>query len=269
MKRILFLLMILVANVANAQVYYVTFIKGSVKHSASGKSIAVGDKLSEKDQLIFIDKSSKLSCISPAKGRFDITADKSKQNSKKEWVAVLSDLLVPAYASKQLSTRAIGDETGADILFKSSHPENKLLIVEDQWIDISTTAPLDKSNFFFLQYDVNGKTMVKKVPSKEHSISFNRSMLTGVNGEVLTPEQLSTVALCSQSLQNGKPVSKVVAKFIPVFLSQSDFNNEAALIKTHLASLITNTEKLNNEVYNHFYSNYGAVNPSLFRKWLK
>lgn len=269
MKQLLVIIFLLVGHSVMAETYYVTFVKGAAKVAGAAKNITVGDKLNDKDQLVFIDKASKISCISPVKGRFDITADKSKQNSKKEWVAVLTDLLVPSYSGKQLSTRAIGDETGADILFKSSHPENKLLIVEDQWIDISTTAPLDKSNFFFLQYDVNGKTMVKKVPSKEHSISFNRSMLTGVNGEVLTPEQLSTVALCSQSLQNGKPVSKVVAKFIPVFLSQSDFNNEAALIKTYLASLITNTEKLNNEVYNHFYSNYGAVNPSLFRKWLK
>lgn len=269
MKRILFLLMILVANVVNAQVYYVTFIKGSVKHSASGKSIAVGDKLSEKDQLIFIDKTSKLSCISPAKGRFDITADKSKQNSKKEWVAVLSDLLVPAYASKQLSTRAIGEETSAEVLFKSSHPENKLLLIDDQWIDVTTTAPLDKSNFFFLQYDVNGKTITKKLPSKEHALSFNRSLLVDANGETLTTDQVPTVALCSQSVQNGKPTSKIVARFNPVFLSASDFNNEVAILKTHLSGLYSTPEKLNNEIYNHFYGNYGSVNPSLFRGWLK
>ncbi len=269
MKRILFLLMILAAHVTNAQVYYVTFIKGSVKHSASGKTIAVGDKLSEKDQLVFVDKASKLSCISPAKGRFDITGDKSKQNSKKEWVAVLSDLLVPAYASKQLSTRAIGDETGADVLFKSAHPDNKLLLIEDQWIDISTTAPLDKSNFYFLQYDVNGKTITKKIPSKEHSISFNSSLLVDANGEVIPADQLSSVALCSQTVQNGKPVSKIVAKFNPVFLSATEFNNEVALLKTHLSGLYNTPEKLNNEIYNHFYGNYGSVNPSLFRKWLK
>lgn len=269
MKRILFLLMILVANVVNAQVYYVTFIKGSVKHSASGKSIAVGDKLSEKDQLIFIDKTSKLSCISPAKGRFDITADKSKQNSKKEWVAVLSDLLVPAYASKQLSTRAIGEETSAEVLFKSSHPENKLLLIDDQWIDISTTAPLDKSNFYFLQYDVNGKTITKKVPSKEHAISFNRSLLVGANGEVLSADQVPTVALCMQSVQNGKPSSKIVTRFTPVFLSHAEFAGEVSVLRTHLAGLFQNNEKLNNEIYNHFYGNYGSVNPSLFRKWMK
>lgn len=269
MNKLLLIVMILFTQVANAEVYYVTFIKGTVKLSAGSKNISVGDKLSEKDQLIFLDKTSKLSCISPAKGRFDITADKSKQNNKKEWVAVLSDLLVPAYASKQLSTRAIGEETGADVLFKSSHPENKLLLIDDQWIDISTTAPLDKSNFFFLQYDVNGKTMVKKVPSKEHAISFNRSLLVDANGEVLNPDQINNVALCSQSLHNGKPVSKVVARFNPVFLSQSEFAGEVALLKTHLAGLYKNNEKLSNEIYNHFYGNYGSVNPSLFRKWMK
>jgi hypothetical protein len=269
MKQFLVIIFLLTAHSVMAETYYVTFVKGTAKVIGAAKNISVGDKLNDKDQLVFIDKSAKISCISPAKGRFDITSDKSKQNSKKEWVAVLTDLLVPSYSGKQLSTRAIGDDNSPETLFKSSHPENKLLLVEDQWIEISTTAPLDKSNFFFLQYDVNGKTMVKKLPSKEHAISFNRSLLVGVNGEVLTPEQVSTVALCSQSLQNGKPVSKVVARFVPVFLSHTAFNDEAALLKTHLASLITNVEKLNNEVYNHFYSNYGAVNPSLFRKWLK
>jgi hypothetical protein len=269
MKHFLVIIFVFVAHSVMAETYYVTFVKGTAKVAGAAKNITVGDKLNDKDQLVFIDKAAKISCISPAKGRFDITADKSKQNSKKEWVAVLTDLLVPSYSGKQLSTRAIGEETGAEVLFKSSHPENKLLLIDDQWIDISTTAPLDKSNFFFLQYDVNGKTMVKKVPSKDHAISFNRSLLVGASGEILSSDQVTSVALCSQHMQNGKPTSKVVAKFTPVFLSQSEFTGEVALLKTHLAGLFQNNEKLNNEIYNHFYGNYGSVNPSLFRKWMK
>jgi len=269
MKHFLVIVFLLTCQSIMAETYYVTFVKGAAKVAGAAKNIVVGDKLNDRDQLVFIDKAAKISCISPVKGRFDITADKSKQNGKKEWVAVLTDLLVPSYSGKQLSTRAIGEETGAEVLFKSSHPENKLLLIDDQWIDISTVTPLDKSNFFFLQYDVDGKTMVKKIPSKEHAIALSRSLLVGANGTVLAPDQVTNVALCSQHLQNGKPVSKVVSKFSPVFLSQAEFAGEVALLKTHLANLFQNNEKLNNEIYNHFYGNYGFVNPSLFRKWLK
>lgn len=267
MKHLLLILSFFISQVVMAETYYVTFIKGAVKVSGAAKNIAVGDKLSDKDQLVFIDKSSKISCISPAKGRFDISAEKSKQNAKKEWVAVLTDLLVPSYGGKQLSTRALGDQNDAETLFKSNHPENKVLLVEDFPVEVSAGTPIDNNNFFFLQYVVNGKTMVKKVQSKGNALVFSRNILVGTAGEVLPQESVTAVSLCYQQKSSAGATSKVIAKFNPVFVAKADFDAEVTVLKKYLSA--QSQEKAANELYNHFYGNYGFINTGLFRKMIK
>ena len=69
--------------------YYVTFVKGSVIVSKTKLPVKIGDVLTEEDKLIFKDLSSKVSCIHPTKGRYDITPIKAKSSGDNELVAIL------------------------------------------------------------------------------------------------------------------------------------------------------------------------------------
>jgi len=264
MYKLLFVLL-LVSQAATAEVYYVTFVKGNVKVAGQAKNLVTGNKINDNDQLVFADKSAKLSCISPTKGRFDISSDKAAKNSRNEWVAILKDALVPAYTSKHLSTRSLGDgETDPAMLFKTNITGGKVLLIEDQWITVSNSYHLNATNFFFLQYEVDGKTIVKKVPASANKIAFNASLFTNANGAIVSQESVADLALCFQETVNGTARSKVVVKFMPVMISASEFNTQASLIKKNLEPMHLKKELVNKELYNHFYSNYGYIHPAFF-----
>ncbi len=268
MRSILVIVFVIAAQFANAETYYVTFVKGTVKLSTQAKNLAVGDKFTEKDQLIFIDKAAKISCISPGKGRFDITADKSSQNAKKEWVAIIKDALMPSFAAKQLSTRAFGDDqTDIEKSLKGSHPNNRILLIENEWISLGSKYHLTEGGFFFIQYDVDGKTTVKKLPSSESAIAFNHSLFVNAKGETIAPENITSVALCMQELKNGSKSSRIVLKFAPSMLSLDDFKSQATVLKNNLQGL--KPAQVETELYNHFFSNYGYMDVATFRRLIK
>jgi len=93
MKQILFALMLLPLLVkAQTEQYYVTFLKGTVVLQKTKQPLKPGDKLSAEDKLIFKDRSCKLNCISPGKGRFEISATQGKPNEEGELLAVLNPI---------------------------------------------------------------------------------------------------------------------------------------------------------------------------------
>lgn len=56
--------------------YYITFIKGGASLGKPGTNLKPGDKLQPSDKIIFKDQQSKLVCISPGKGRFELSPQK-------------------------------------------------------------------------------------------------------------------------------------------------------------------------------------------------
>lgn len=257
----LFILFMFTFQLAKSEVYYVTFVKGSVKLQGAKMNLKVGDKLADNDQLVFADQLSKISCISPVKGRFDILGSNAKKKVQMEWVALLKDVLLPASSKAQLSTRALGEETNDPAkIFKSPHADNKILIVENEVIVVDPKYALDNNHFFFIQYEVKGKVILKMVPSTRGGISFESSLFVDENGKLLLPEEIGTVSFCYQYA--GK--SKELTKFIPVIISLQDFTKQVHLLRTNLTK--KNKEEMNREIYNHFLNNYGFINASLLQK---
>ena len=239
---------------AHAQIeqYYVTFLKGIVVLQRTKQPLKPGDKISAEDKLIFKDKTCMLNCISPGKGRFEITASQSKPNNEGELLAVLKSNLLPVANTYHLSTRALMFE-GYDpkTYFRSEETNNRILLLTDQALPISSTYKLAAGNFFFVQYQLNGKTITKKVTQTDQGLLFQPELF--IDGT----SQTEKVMLCYQSKESGVARSTVLAEFTPVVSSSTIIKEQINLVSQHAG--ITDAKKLNTEIASHIYSNYGKI----------
>lgn len=246
---ILLLLFVCCTAASNYQVekYYVTFVKGNVTVEKTKKAIKVGDALSSNDKLLFANKQSKVSCISPSKGRFDISPKESSTGTS-ELYAVLKSNLVPVTSKYSLSTRSILFEGNDPALyFNSSETQNRILLVENKPFLVKPAYKMDNSNFFFIQYIVNGATITHKIAQTNQQLIFSSSTFENA------PEM---VVLCYQQDINGKPKSTIVAKFVPVLASEESLLEQIRLIKKNS---VEDKKKLQSEISSHLFDNYGKI----------
>lgn len=251
MKNCITLALILFVNIAFAQSekYYVTFVKGQTTLKKTNKPLKVGDVLLSTDALVFKDQNAKVSCISPGKGRFDITAQKTKASPTGELLAVLKNNLVPATNTYHLSSRSLVFE-GYDpkTYFQSTETNDRILLFANEPFPIVPSYKTDDANFFFIQYLNKGKIITKKIDQTENGLLFNANLFMEGN-----PEK---VMLCYQTLVAGKAKSSSITEFIPITVNKSDLLNEIQVIKTSLG----NNKKLVKEaVTAHIFDNYGKL----------
>lgn len=252
------------------EIYYVTFVKGNVRIAATNKNVALGDKLADADKLIFPDKNARVTCISPTRGRFDLLPDKSSQTNQKEWIAEIKNILVQSSTDRQLSTRDLPDEIAEpDVLFKSGVPGNTVLLIENHPFQITKKYPSDKNNFLFLKYVVDGFTILRKLPVNGRSWYFDSSLFTNNQAELISPGQAGVVSLCYQQMKNGDPVSRVIIKMSPVMIARQEVDNQLVLLRQNLSMMGLEIDQVNNEIYNHFCTNYGYLHPSVFKQLIK
>ena len=249
-KKLFFLLMISISlSFVDGEKYYVTFVKGAITLKKTGKPIKVGDVLQPTDAFVFKEQTAKLSCISPGKGRFDINAQNTKANSGGELLAVLKSSLVPATNTYHLSSRSLMME-GYDpkTYFQSTETDNRILLLLDEVLPISSSYKIDGVNFFFVQYVSNGKTVTKKLDQDEKGLRFR--------DKIFGDEVPQKVMLCYQAEISGKPKSSLVAEFKPITVTKGDLVNE---IKVIISNSGTNKKLIKETVAAHIFDNYGKL----------
>jgi hypothetical protein len=232
--------------------YYVTFVKGKVVLALTEKQLKVGDVLSPDDRLVFIEKTAKVSCINPTKGRFDINPNTIKAKSS-ELFTILIASLVPSVSTYKLSTRSIiFDGNDPYNYFASPETQNRILIVEQKPILIKSTVKMDESNFFFIQVIEEGKLQTRKIQQNGQQLIFSKSIFTNDSSNF---EEF--VSICYQTNENGKSKSSVIAEFIPILATSKEIADQVNLIKS--VSLQKDTKKLKSDIINHIFVNYGKI----------
>ena len=260
MKKYITFALLFSVNIAFAQSekYYVTFVKGQANNKKANKPIKVGDILATTDAIIFKDQSSKISCISPGKGRFDITAQKVKASSNGELLAVLKSNLVPATTTYHLSTRSLTfDGYDPKTYFQNTATNNRIALITDEYLPISPAYKIDEQNFFLLQQTQNGKTVIKKINQNEKGLFFSNDLFNDLNTD--------KILLCYQTLFGGRPKSSSVVEFTAVPVNKTDLLNEIKIIK---AAIGNNKKLLNETVTAHVFENYGKLGPDQIEKLL-
>lgn len=251
-----------------ADVYYVTFVKGDVKLESSGKSIKTGDKIKGIDKLIFKDQNSKISCISPSRGRFDITPAATKANAKGEWLAIISAKLVPSPSQQRLSSRSLGAEAGYDpVSYFTSQNDRPIVLLNGMALPVIASYKLDAGNFFFVQYEFQGKNRVRKIPHQNQSLIFSTELFTDNEGKPISADMLNKVLLCYQSLENSVPRSKALLTFTPLLLDKDELGKEIGTLYTYLKPFKKdNIKEIHSEILAHLTDNYGKVNADEMEK---
>jgi hypothetical protein len=252
------LIMISLAFV-QAERYYVTFIKGTVILKKTGKPLKIGDALLSTDALVFKESSGKVSCISPGKGRFDISAAKISGGSKNELLAVLKSNLVPSTGTYRLSTRSLMFE-GYDpkSYFVSPETHDRILLLRDEVLPIVPSYKIDNASFFFIQYISDGKTVTKKLAHTDKGVIFSDADFLGIS---------SSIKFCYQEQTTSGPKSAMLAEFVPVLADKEEIRQEAKLIATH--SGIADKKKLKEYITGHVFDNYGKIGTQELDKLLE
>lgn len=250
MEKLLIVLSLWITSLPTmaAEKYYVTFVKGDVTLERTKAKIKVGDALNPEDKLVFIDKTAKVSCISPGKGRFDIKAQGAKPGNKGELLAVLKNSLVPASGTYHLSTRSLMFE-GYDpkTYFYSAETNNHILLIANEALPVNPSYKMDDTNFFFLQYKNKDQTETKKLQHSSNGLIFHQLLSPGVE----------KVMLCYQSNVSGAPRSAIIAEFYPVIVSRADIQHQIKLLKDF--SGVSDPKKLKKEILFHLFQNYGKI----------
>jgi hypothetical protein len=259
-KKLTFAVLIMISLAfVQAERYYVTFIKGTVVLKKTGKPLKIGDVLLPADALIFKESSGKVSCISPGKGRFDISAEKISGGSKNELLAVLKSNLVPSTSTYRLSTRSLMfDGYDPKSYFVSPETQDRILLIEDEVLPIAPSYKIDNANFFFIQYVSEGKTITKKLANTDKGVIFSAGDF---------PVPLSPVKFCYQEQTTAGPRSAMLAEFLPVLSGKEELRQEAKLIAAH--SGITDKKKLKEYITAHLFDNYGKIGTQEIEKLMQ
>ena len=234
-----------------AEKYYVTFIKGSVIVQSSGKAVKVGDALLLTDKLVFKDADARLTCISPGKGRFNISSGQSKATGG-ELMAVLKTLMVPAASNQRLSTRSMPlYEYDPKTYFRATETRERVLLIKDQAFPVLSSYITDESNYFFIQYKMDDKTVTKKIKHNGTGLIFTDELFTDL------VYATTKVKLGYQTNNQGTSHTAVLATFIPVPASKNEVKEQIRLITSQ--SGLSDQKAINNEIMAHLYENYGKI----------
>jgi len=108
--------------------------------------------------------------------------------------------------------------------FRSEETNNRILILTDQALPIVSSYKREAGNFFFVQYQLNGKTITKKVEQTEQGLQFKPELF--MDGSIQTDRAM----LCYQSKESGTPRSTVLAEFYPVLSISADIKEQISLL---------------------------------------
>jgi len=250
MKRILFALLIFVMGSSFMQEdnFYINYIKGSAIKSVNNRTVRIGDMLKPSDKIVLNDANSKLVLIHSKRGRVEITPKSAgKDLTVKDQVVAISS--VYKIVSRPLNYEGYNPRT----YFHSPETNHRVLLVTGLPLKIIPFYKLDVQNFFYLQWEKAGETIVRKIPSSDRGIYFNQTVIS--NADQFAEGQ--KVKFCYQHFEYGVLKNDVLAEFVPVVAPLSVINQQVAIIKRHSSQ--KEPRVVNALVTAHLNDNYGKV----------
>lgn len=149
--------------------YKVIKVDGKIMYEKSGKNMTTGDLFASNEKLSFLTQESRAAVISPVKGRFVLTPN---------YVAGAASNLLPAMSN--VATRSGALNSSFDL---KNHFQGDYLILEEQKVTLNIESfPLSEKTFFYLQYDLKGETIAKKLKHQNGSIILNSQEIYTIDG---------------------------------------------------------------------------------------
>jgi hypothetical protein len=200
------------------------------------------------DKILLNDANSKLVLIHSKRGRVEITPKLAGKDLavKDQVTAIKSEYKI---ISRPLNYEGYNPQT----YFHSPETNHRVLLVTGLPLKIIPFYKLDGQNFFYLQWEKAGTTIVRKIPASDRGIFFNQTVIS--DADQLKDGQ--KVKFCYQHFEYGVIKNDVLAEFIPVVTPLSVINQLVALIKRHCSQ--KEPRVVNALVTAHLNDNYGKV----------
>jgi hypothetical protein len=253
MKSLLLLYMLLLP-IRQLDVYRVCFIseEGKILRADNKRPVKVTDRLHLNDRLIFRSHSAKMVVINPVKGCLNVTW--KGVAGKAGWLAEMRELISPSSEKINFDTRAVGfDGYDPKQYFNAERTGNKMLLIEGKLLLISAEYPVDKSNFFFIEYQDKGEMQTRRIFNDGQGLLFEKKDFP-LNGDDIEKHDY---IICYQSNSDGQRHSQIIAHIKPVVVQLAEISKQLKLMRSCFKRrTLANRNKL---ILNFYYQNYGKI----------
>ena len=244
----------LLPNLLKSQCYTILSVKGEIIIEKTGQPIKEMDEICSTDKLIFSNKESKASVLSPEQGRYIIKLSDKKKNN--ELIAFVNSVLFQG--NVKLSTKGIAtlDEEFGD---------NYLIIGSSKVIIDVSDFPMDKNNYFCLKYIFDGNIINKVLKYNKDTLFIDKSAF-GNEGKAIDAGKVENVNLYYYNKE--KNISKNISTFNLMFADETVLKNEMTNYINILKMAGKDNLFIKQEVSLYLNDVYGNVNSEDINNWL-
>jgi hypothetical protein len=260
MKRKLVFLLSFVFYVfpANAQdLFTVIKVSGKIVIERTGSPLGIGTSFAQNENLLFKIPESRAAVINPRMGRFLITA-----NNVNEFRNAKSNYLP---APGRMSTRAIEQIYDPGDLARNIKDDYIILNRNKVLVDTSI-YPMSAEKYFYISYDLNEKTINKKLSFNADTLIILKKELLTVDGKELSSPEITYMKLIYY-LENGNFTNKNVSVFAPVFPDINTLKQELKIITDQME--LKPYEEVFKEIKTFLSEFYGNIDETDLKIWLK
>jgi len=232
--------------------YKVIKVDGRIVFQTSGKDMHTGDQFVSNEKIKFVTEESRAAVISKQKGRFVLTPDAKSSSASN---------LLPAM--NNVSSRAGALINAIDL--KNHFSDNYLILGEMELKVGKDIYPMNKDNFFYLQYAYGEETVPKILNHHGDTLEFTPKDIFTIDGKEMDVPEKINVSLYYRDNINKKSVK--VSNFNLVTPKKEQLIVELEVITGELDG--KDSDKIKNEVTAYLVEFYGKPQKENLADWLK
>lgn len=231
--------------------YTVIKVDGKITYVKNGKDLITGDLFASSEKLKFVTQESRAAVISSITGRFVLTPNAKGGDAAN---------LLPAMSN--VATRSGALINALDL--KNHFSEDYLLLDEMELKINSEVYPMNNNNFFYLQYEMNGEIIPKKLSFNEDKLELTAKEIFTIDGKAQTIPTEKKMSLYYRD--NASKKSTKISEFNLVIPNSETLKVELDVILGELKS--KDDEKLKSEIAAYMYEFYGKPQKENLEDWL-
>ncbi|MCS6822768.1 MAG: hypothetical protein NZ529_00625 [Cytophagaceae bacterium] len=245
------------------ETYWVLHVMGNVITKATGKSLKVGDKITNQDQLKFSDKNASVVVMGP-KGKY--TLKQNPKASPNEFVAFANNSLMPMKSSGHLSSYRQSGPVKASTYFG-----DKNFNIIGQRIETSINCDhyaFTDQKYLELQYRVNGQLQTRKLIPENNKIIVDRSKhFTAPNNQPYDMNKVDSVKIFLVDLTNN--TREIETTFKLNFIDEKKLKDNLIIQKNIYKEMGKTDQEIESELVGFVNSIYDKTDQRFLKSWIK
>jgi len=232
--------------------YKVIKVDGRIVFQTSGRDMHTGDLFNSDEKITFKTEESRAAVISKQKGRFVLTPDAKSSSASN---------LLPAM--NNVSSRAGALINAIDL---KNHFSDNYLVLEEMELKVGKDVyPMNKDNFFYLQYSYGGESVPKRLAFHGDTLEFTLKDIFTIDGKQMEVPTNTNVSLYYRDNLNKKSVK--ISNFNLIAPKKEELIIELEVITDELEG--KESKKIKDEVTAYLNEFYGKPQKENLDDWLK